>query len=434
VEYRVFEILRLPFDAESLRFYEPAEQAKLWSALIGYCDRFTRHYFGENTFIELVLLLEKTASEESNRTGLLTLGEAISMDQSFPMLSDEGLNRFVSAIEGIIGTTGGERHPVALAVAASVLYETRLTGRNFPRIQDSSFRVAVEAEMASYAGWHTFADLKNDATRSIESSVRDFREQSSKLIIEEQNRQNSIRSGYIQLQERQNALTSEITDSQTKMNSAIASYQENYDVAASFVRQIDSKAREIDSELSTNQENLNAFRTAAYEALNIDSTRKLWDDRAKSNLKAFVLSAIAIGAFLLAIPTIALCNIDAVISALERVGEVTVKGLPQNLDGAQLTLVTISRLIVISLPIALYFWTVKLLVRFNMRCLILMDDASQRHTMMDTYFRLIEQDGATKADRALVLNALFRPLPGSASESVEPPNFTELIDRATGKG
>ena len=54
-------------------------------------------------------------------------------------------------------------------------------------------------------------------------------------------------------------------------------------------------------------------------------------------------------------------------------------------------------------------------------------------TMMDTYFYLLEKQGAVKEDRALILNALFRPGPGHGNDSVDPPNFTELIERTVGK-
>jgi hypothetical protein len=53
--------------------------------------------------------------------------------------------------------------------------------------------------------------------------------------------------------------------------------------------------------------------------------------------------------------------------------------------------------------------------------------------MLDTFFHLIEKEGAVKEDRALVLNALFRPAPGHG-DNVDPPNFTELVSKAMGTG
>jgi hypothetical protein len=83
--------------------------------------------------------------------------------------------------------------------------------------------------------------------------------------------------------------------------------------------------------------------------------------------------------------------------------------------------------------LALYFWLIKLVVRFNMRSMLLMDDARQRATMLETYYRMIEKGAATNEDRALVLQALMRPAPGHGPDSVEPPNFTDVIEKAMGR-
>ncbi|MER9757562.1 DUF6161 domain-containing protein [Mesorhizobium sp. M0166] len=98
-----------------------------------------------------------------------------------------------------------------------------------------------------------------------------------------------------------------------------------------------------------------------------------------------------------------------------------------------MTVATVSRLVVVTIPLALYFWLIRLVVRFNMRSMLLMDDARQRATIIETYYKMIEQQAATKEDRALILQALCRPPPGHGSDSIEPPNFTEVIDKAIGK-
>lgn len=47
--------------------------------------------------------------------------------------------------------------------------------------------------------------------------------------------------------------------------------------------------------------------------------------------------------------------------------------------------------------------------------------------------KMIEQSGATVEDRALILQALCRPALGHGGDSVDPPNFTEVIDKAMGR-
>jgi hypothetical protein len=100
-------------------------------------------------------------------------------------------------------------------------------------------------------------------------------------------------------------------------------------------------------------------------------------------------------------------------------------------NDTQITIAAIGRLVIVTVPVFLYIWAIRLVVRFNSRSLMLLDDARLRLTMLDTFFHLIEKEGAVKEDRALVLNALFRPGPGHG-DNVDPPNFTELVTKAMG--
>jgi hypothetical protein len=88
----------------------------------------------------------------------------------------------------------------------------------------------------------------------------------------------------------------------------------------------------------------------------------------------------------------------------------------------------IARMALVAVPIATYFWLLKIIVRIFMRSLVLMDDADQRATIMDSYYALTG-DGMTD-ERALpmMLWAIFRPLPGHGPDGIEPPDFTEAIN------
>ncbi|MBD8689342.1 MULTISPECIES: DUF6161 domain-containing protein [unclassified Rhizobium] len=88
----------------------------------------------------------------------------------------------------------------------------------------------------------------------------------------------------------------------------------------------------------------------------------------------------------------------------------------------------IARMALIAVPIATYFWLLKIVVRIFMRSLVLMDDADQRATIMDSYYALTG-DGMTD-ERALpmMLWAIFRPLPGHGPDGIDPPDFTEAIN------
>lgn len=84
---------------------------------------------------------------------------------------------------------------------------------------------------------------------------------------------------------------------------------------------------------------------------------------------------------------------------------------------------------VVLAPVLAATWVVRLLSRLSMSEFMLADDAYQRTAMAQTYYILVsdQEAGMQKGDRLLVLNSLFRPLPGHQAEEVNPPNFAELM-------
>ncbi|WP_181181392.1 hypothetical protein, partial [Mesorhizobium sp. B1-1-5] len=81
-----------------------------------------------------------------------------------------------------------------------------------------------------------------------------------------------------------------------------------------------------------------------------------------------------------------------------------------------------------------YLWVLKAVMRFFMRSMLLMDDARQRETMLDTYILLTEKGKADERDRPLILWALFRQTPGHGPDGIEPPDFTEVINAGFNRG
>lgn len=78
-------------------------------------------------------------------------------------------------------------------------------------------------------------------------------------------------------------------------------------------------------------------------------------------------------------------------------------------------------------------WLLRFFGRFVVENLSMHQDAQQRAAMLQVYLHLIG-DPASKieaTDRALIINAVFRPLPGHQSEDVAPPTLADLIKSAT---
>lgn len=174
------------------------------------------------------------------------------------------------------------------------------------------------------------------------------------------------------------------------------------------------------------QNDVSGWKRAIDEQIKLDSARTLWGTRARNDAWAFYLSGIVLALILIGIPVAAFWHRNEILAFL-----LTVEGaLKQGSSGDDVvanTITAVGRLALISAPLAFVVWMVRLIVRYNMRSMLLMDDAQQRVTMLNTYLYLIERDGASKADRGAILEALFRRAPGHGPDTVEPPHFTDLL-------
>lgn len=86
-------------------------------------------------------------------------------------------------------------------------------------------------------------------------------------------------------------------------------------------------------------------------------------------------------------------------------------------------------LVLTLVPIIAVAWILRIFSRWVTSAMTLGEDAEQRRAMLETYFRLVGDPDAKmeQSDRILILNAIFRPLPGHQSEDVAPPTLFDLI-------
>jgi hypothetical protein len=80
-------------------------------------------------------------------------------------------------------------------------------------------------------------------------------------------------------------------------------------------------------------------------------------------------------------------------------------------------------------PIIAVGWVLRIIGRSITSSLTLKEDADHRRSMLETYFNLISDPNAKFEDkeRSLILNAIFRPLPGQHPDEVAPPTLPDLI-------
>jgi hypothetical protein len=92
---------------------------------------------------------------------------------------------------------------------------------------------------------------------------------------------------------------------------------------------------------------------------------------------------------------------------------------------------SISGLAVITVPALFYAWLLKNISRVFIQNLNLADDAAHRRSLALTYMGLLqdEKHPASDQDRAIILNALFRPIPPQTNDEGPPAGLIDLIQK-----
>lgn len=315
---------------------------------------------------------------------------------------------------------------VIAAFAAGLMYEMQ----RFARPQTNQIPVQVLVEVGSYAAWRALESAPLDEAGAVAEKLATLTTKADAFLDDLSERvalsSNSIRETTESVVER---AQSAIEAAQNAAKQAGAFENRAKDLSG----QIDAFQAAIDANKQDAEDKLASFLDAAHARSAYQGVRIYWTDRASASWWALVTSGLVLFVLLVALPAWAIYDNDAVIGLLKHLTEAAAIEVGDATNPVVLTVATVSRLVVITIPLALYFWLIRLVVRFNMRSMLLMDDARQRATIIETYYKMIEQQAATKEDRALILQALCRPPPGHGSDSIEPPNFTEVIDKAIGK-
>jgi hypothetical protein len=95
---------------------------------------------------------------------------------------------------------------------------------------------------------------------------------------------------------------------------------------------------------------------------------------------------------------------------------------------------SLTPLFIVGVPTFLGIWILRIVARLLHLSVVLRHDAQERVTMAQTYIALLGKGAISEQERALVLNALFRPAAVSNAEDSAPPYiWNALMDRAKGK-
>jgi hypothetical protein len=183
-------------------------------------------------------------------------------------------------------------------------------------------------------------------------------------------------------------------------------------------RTLGSRHAEIESHLT-------GFQNAIEAKLKLNALGNLWSRRARQAFHSTWVTALVVAA---------LCafGIFAVLCwAHEVMNFVAPRDIAAIFLGNNATAAIghqIGRVLLVSVPVILYFWLIKMMVRFLIRSILLYDDASQRQTIMESYTLLLRDGMEDQRALPMLLWAIFRQVPGHGSDGIDPPDFTEVIN------
>lgn len=174
-----------------------------------------------------------------------------------------------------------------------------------------------------------------------------------------------------------------------------------------------------DSVISSSKDEISAFKSEVGASLVVKDANELWSEKYNSHRKIFYSTGILFSIIVATFITLPICywpSISKEIMALEPLFQGHILGA--------ITLLLI--------PVLGVAWILRLLSRFTIQNMILADDAQMRKVMAQTYVKLVSAKAIEDPqDRAIILTALFRPLPGAQGEDISPPSITDVLK--TGK-
>lgn len=204
----------------------------------------------------------------------------------------------------------------------------------------------------------------------------------------------------------------------SKMNEALADFGRAKDAELEVVaRSFEARKNQFDAFLKNAADSIEAARKQATEAGVLLQATRLWARKAILHGLGFWFGLAVMTGVICTCLYLAYWHAPAFLASL-----------PKKPDG-EVTYVTVALLTICAIAAG---WLLRFIGRFVAANMVLQTDADQRRVMLQTYLALVGDKDAKmeQADRTLILNAVFRPLPGHQSEDVAPPTLLDLAANA----
>jgi hypothetical protein len=176
---------------------------------------------------------------------------------------------------------------------------------------------------------------------------------------------------------------------------------------------------QFDQFLAASKDEIEAARALAHESGALKGATSVWRRKLWKHRLVFSLGFAALAG-----------AVGVSIWQLVSHWHVIIDAIPRKPDGD----IAYGTLLFVVLPVIGVAWVARIFAKWVTNAITLGEDAEQRSAMLETYFRLVGDPNAKMeaADRILILNAIFRPLPGFQTEDVAPPTLSDLIKDAVG--
>jgi hypothetical protein len=321
----------------------------------------------------------------------------------FPVI-DEGQYRAWKTRE-VVGNPGTQEEALRSSafITASVIYEG-LERNAIERAAPDSVESDVLAAMYRYSGMKVWRKMLAEDRSPLSSEFAQLAAESESLAKAAGAEREQYKSTVTEI----NARLQLANESSDKLTIAVAEASER-----------------LENMEQSAEKRLEALERSLRAEMELNTMRELWKERAEQARRSLRISLGTVVAMGLAAAFVVWYFGSTI---LNFVTPFNLRTLLLNTSVAGAVSQQIGRVVLVSVPIVIYFWIMKIVVRILIRSLLLMDDARQRQTIMDSYF-LLTKEGKTD-DRAMpmMLWALFRQIPGHGPDGIEPPDFTEAIN------
>ncbi|MCP9627366.1 DUF6161 domain-containing protein [Rhodopseudomonas palustris] len=178
----------------------------------------------------------------------------------------------------------------------------------------------------------------------------------------------------------------------------------------------DKLREDVSKSISDGQEQLAAYKQSLSEEVKLRSASALWSERAFWHRATAMMALAAFFGLICGSLWYLADHFNSLVNLL-----------PRDKDG-HVEYVSIALLAIPAIGVG---WLLRVLARFVQSNSILGDDSRQRQAMIRTYLALVADKDAqvTEKDRLVMLNAIFRPLPGTQIDEVAPPTILDLLKK-----